>query len=80
MMRYGCGAHVMHGGPGHGGKADVEETDHVDPVCGMLVDPDTGYGKMHQGRLYRFCSRDCLDKFESEPARYAGAKQLEIKS
>jgi len=63
MMRFGCGAHV-HGG--HGGQ----ETKHIDPVCGMQVAVDQGYGKMHQGTLYRFCSRSCLDKFEVEPDRY----------
>ncbi len=82
MMRFGCGAHVMHGGHGHGhsGKADGEDTDHVDPICGMSVDPNTGYGKMHQGRLFRFCPMTCLDKFEADPAPYATAKQLEDKS
>ncbi len=78
MMRYGCGAHVMHGG--HGGKAGVGGTNHVDPVCGMSVAEDTGYGKMHEGRLYRFCSRTCLDKFETDPPRYTAAIQLEGKS
>lgn len=71
----------MHGGHGHGhsGKSGVGNTDHMDPVCGMSLDPESGYGKMHDGRLYHFCSRDCLDKFEAEPARYAAAKQLEGK-
>ena len=84
MMRFGCGAHVMHGSHGHshdpGGKANAQEPDRRDPVCGMRVDPSAGYGKMHEGRLYRFCSRACLDLFEAEPARYTAAKQLEDKS
>ena len=80
MMRFGCGAHVMHGGHDHAGKADAQDTDHLDPVCGMTVDQHAGYGKMHEGRLYRFCSRACLDKFEADPTRYAAAKQLEDKS
>ena len=82
MMRFGCGAHVMHGGHGHGHgtKTDAVGTDHVDPVCGMPVDPASGYGKVHDGRLYRFCSRDCLDKFDAEPVRFAAAKTLEYKS
>ncbi len=54
MMRYGCGAHVVHGGHGQGGNAGPGESDHVDPVCGMSVDPETGYGKMEGGRLFRF--------------------------
>lgn len=35
---------------------------------------------MQGGRLFRFCSRDCLDKFEADSARYATAKRLEDKS
>ena len=77
MMRFGCGAHMVHGHGGHG-----TETGHGshgsaggrgsrDPVCGMDVAPDSGYSQMYQGREYRFCSRNCLDQFESDPARYA---------
>ena len=80
MMRFGCGAHMTHGGHGHGGKVAPGETEHLEPVCGMSVDPNAGYGKMHEGSLYRFCSRACLDQFEAEPARYIDAKQLEDKS
>ena len=82
MMRFGCGAHVMHGGHGHAhhGSSSAGEIDHLDPVCGMAVDPDAGYGKMHDGQLYRFCSKACLDKFETEPARYVEVKPLEVKS
>ncbi len=72
MMRYGCGAHMMHG---HHGKHDNDSEHnnqqiHTDPVCGMEVDVEQGYGKMHDGKLYRFCSRDCLDKFEADPGQY----------
>lgn len=71
MMRYGCGAHMAHGGHGgndsHGADTEVK---HTDPVCGMEVDTNHGYGKMHEGRLYRFCSRNCLDRFEENPAKY----------
>ena len=76
MMRFGCGAHMMHGhGHGHSGsrqqdKHDDRPQEQVDPVCGMAVDVDQGYGKMHEGTLYRFCSRDCLDKFEASPEQY----------
>lgn len=67
MMRFGCGAHMVHGhSHSHGSKADVK---HHDPVCGMEVEMDKGYGKMHKGTLYRFCSRNCLDKFEADPER-----------
>lgn len=46
MMRYGCGAHRVHG--------SRAESASEDPVCGMTVEADKGYGKMHQGTLYRF--------------------------
>lgn len=65
MMRFGCGAHGVHG-HGHGSP----EGKHKDPVCGMAVKPDQGYGKTHAGREYRFCSRSCLDKFEADPDQY----------
>jgi len=81
MMRFGCGAHMMHGNQGHDHRSNSESgnPDHKDPVCGMSVDPNEGYGRMHDGRLYRFCSRDCLDKFEMEPVRYARNRELEQK-
>lgn len=70
MMRYGCGAHMLHGH--HKGHADDQNNDakNIDPVCGMEVDHAVGYGKMHEGHFYRFCSRTCLDKFEDEPGKY----------
>ena len=79
MMRFGCGAHVVHGK--HGGKetADSNNTRHVDPVCGKNLIPSKGYGMMHEDRLYRFCSRQCLDAFEVEPDRYI-PKSLETQS
>jgi len=68
MMRFGCGAHMVHGS--HGGHEAVAAA-ATDPVCGMEVPPGQGYAKMHETRQYRFCSRQCLDKFELEPQRYA---------
>lgn len=75
MMRFGCGAHVGHGGHDHGRRAPAD--DH-DPVCGMPVAADRGYSKMHAGHEYRFCARDCLDKFEADPARYTGVASSSI--
>jgi YHS domain-containing protein len=80
MMRFGCGAHMVHG---HGGGGRGERADHAghggraqagsarDPVCGMEVAPGQGYTKTHAGREYRLCSRACLDKFEANPDQYA---------
>ena len=77
MMRFGCGAHMVHGGhgrsehEGHAGHTPTVESEAVDPVCGMKVAPGTGYTKMVGAHAYRFCSRACLDKFETNPQQYA---------
>lgn len=87
MMRFGCGAHMVHGhGGGHGGGEHAGHEDHqrgdhqgtarqgtstTDPVCGMQVAPGQGYTKTHAGRDYRLCSRPCLDKFEANPDPFA---------
>jgi len=67
MMRFGCGAHIMHGSHSHGNHKDVKP---IDPVCNMEVETEQGYGKMFQGTLYRFCSKNCLNKFDADPERY----------
>jgi YHS domain-containing protein len=73
MMRFGCGAHMVHGHGEHGGHGDagMQEGPAKDPVCGMSVGPGQGYSKYYEGKALRFCSKQCLDKFESEPQRYA---------
>jgi YHS domain-containing protein len=75
MMRYGCGAHMVHGHGGHGhagrGTSEPGEDSSKDPVCGMQVGPGQGYSKNQEGHVFHFCSRKCLDKFEAEPQRYA---------
>ncbi len=82
LMRFGCGAHMAHGEHGaHGGHGGNDHAGHgetpppgapdVDPVCGMPVSPGQGYTKNHEGRVVHFCSRQCLDKFEAAPQRYA---------
>lgn len=72
MMRFGCGAHMVHGhGGAHGGH--VGEPGGKDPVCGMQVGADRGYTKMHAGARYAFCSKNCLDRFEADPDKYTVA-------
>ena len=44
---------------------------HVDPVCGMEVDPSTAAASVvHAGRRYFFCSAGCAKKFEAAPSKY----------
>lgn len=43
-----------------------------DVICGMQVDPATAAGKSdHDGKTYYFCSVQCKQKFDEDPARYA---------
>jgi len=68
MMRHGCGAHMVHGS--HQGHSHSDGGGQNDPVCGMTVAADAGYSKVHEGIRLAFCSKTCLDKFESDPAKY----------
>jgi Cu(I)/Ag(I) efflux system membrane fusion protein len=45
---------------------------HVDPVCGMEVEPaDAKYHSSHGGAEYYFCSKACKQEFDGAPARFA---------
>ena len=76
MMRFGCGAHMIHGShgrrndEGHGAGRERAEA-AKDPVCGMAVNAGQGYSANYHGRELRFCSKRCLDTFEAQPERYA---------
>jgi YHS domain-containing protein len=71
MMRFGCGAHAVHGHHAH--HRDAFPGDAKDPVCGMPVAADAGYSEKYQGHEYHFCSRKCLDKFDVNPQQFAHA-------
>ena len=44
---------------------------HVDPVCKMLVLPESAAAKYdHKGTTYYFCMASCRDKFAADPERY----------
>lgn len=81
MMRFGCGAHVMGHGHRRGRQQDKTESSggdvrwvppekDRDPVCGMTVATATSKSSLHDGRVYYFCSADCREKFEAQPAIY----------
>ncbi len=44
---------------------------HVDPVCGMTVDPARAAGSTEYARkTWYFCSTHCLDRFRATPEHY----------
>jgi Cu+-exporting ATPase len=44
---------------------------NVDPVCGMTVEPTTAAGSYeHNGTIYYFCSKHCLEKFRRDPEAF----------
>lgn len=74
MMRFGCGSHMIHGHGSHGDHASTQSAGSTkDPVCGMTVGDEEGYVRMYGGEALRFCSRRCLDQFETNPAAFITA-------
>ncbi len=57
-------AHHQHGHDHHQG-ADLR-----DPVCGMIVKPDTPHRLPHDGEEVLFCSAGCKAKFAAAPEKY----------
>jgi Cu+-exporting ATPase len=46
-----------------------------DPVCGMMIEDHDAKAKSdYQGKTYYFCSEECKQSFDADPARYAGAE------
>lgn len=41
-----------------------------DPVCLMDVDEMVEFKKELDNKVYYFCSKFCLEKFEKEPKKY----------
>jgi len=45
-----------------------------DPVCGMLIDPQSAVAtREHAGQVFYFCSQECVDKFDADPHYYGHA-------
>ena len=45
-----------------------------DPVCGMTIDSEKAAAQSsYQGQTYYFCSTQCKQRFDSNPAQYARA-------
>ncbi len=49
----------------------------TDPVCGMSVDPAAAPAELnYEGHTFYFCSENCRQRFEADPAGYsAGARE-----
>jgi YHS domain-containing protein len=44
----------------------------TDPVCGMQVNPDKAAATtQYMGKTVYFCSKECKQKFDANPAAYA---------
>jgi adenylate cyclase len=50
---------------------DSDDVAPRDPVCGMRLGLGSGLVATSRGMDYEFCSEDCRDRFEADPARYA---------
>jgi YHS domain-containing protein len=69
FMRYGCGAHMAHGHHNHTENAK-DQQEFFDPINGEPVEESKGYGKLYNGKLYRFTSKENLDEFDKNPDKY----------
>jgi len=50
----------------------------IDPVCGMVVDPQAAAAKIeYHNRYYYFCSRGCAEKFQADPALFTAPTKRE---
>jgi P-type Cu+ transporter len=49
--------------------------EHVDPVCGMTVDPTEAAGAVeYRGQTYYFCNPSCVERFRAAPEDFIGDK------
>jgi len=54
-----------------GAATPVTKPQHLDPVCGMVVDPASAAGShQHRGKTYYFCNPSCLERFKAEPGKF----------
>src|SRR5687767_3853066 len=51
--------------------------DARDPVCGMTVDVTTSYSEAVGGETYYFCSENCRQRFDADPAGYGASARQE---
>jgi Uncharacterized conserved protein len=52
---------------------------HIDPVCGMTVDPAKAAGRVeHNGTVYYFCAPSCAQKFKADPDKWLKPKPAAV--
>ncbi len=57
-------------------KAEPLPETHVDPVCKMLVTPETAAGEYdHNGSTYYFCNPRCKERFAADPETFLKASE-----
>jgi Cu+-exporting ATPase len=72
----------MHEKHSHDKMREDTSGTHIDPICGMTVNPATAAGSFrHEGTTYYFCSKGCLQKFinQTSGAAPSGLVQLSRK-
>ena len=53
-----------------------DKHEHLDPVCGMEVDPASAAASLeHGGRTYYFCSAGCAENFQAAPPKYLAQRE-----
>lgn len=59
----------------------MDNKEHIDPVCGMTVDPDQApYHTNYQGRQITFCSKHCLEKFNAHPEEFLTSSKKNLRN
>ncbi len=49
----------------------AETGEVLDMVCGMELPGKTDYKLLYKGKLYYFCSDNCLKHFKNNPEKYS---------
>jgi len=50
-----------------------------DPVCGMEIEPESAFARRdHMGKIYYFCSDNCVKQFDADPYKFAKHPHAEI--
>ena len=49
----------------------LQDTEVLDPVCGMTIAPADAVGHVeYGGKTYYFCNQSCLERFKANPERF----------